>query len=152
MRWVHGSTFSRFLRLLFSRTSRKLLCLRPRECGWACLLKKKKKRAPQLLLRLQISPRCSQTDEEKMALELFCCICCCRYSNESLGEALECAQQRQRRQQKRELLLTLHSAQSERFDAVEFHIRGQVEVLSGILVDLKEKCAESKDCERCFMK
>ena len=34
--------------------------------------------------------------------------------------------------------LTLQSAQNERPDVVEFHIRGQVEVLSGVLVNLVE--------------
>lgn len=34
--------------------------------------------------------------------------------------------------------LTLHSAQNERLDAVEFHVRCQVEVVSGVLVNLKD--------------
>lgn len=38
--------------------------------------------------------------------------------------------------------LTLHSAQDERFNAVEFHIRCQVEVLSGILVNLQDNVCQ----------
>lgn len=41
---------------------------------------------------------------------------------------------------RRELTLTLDSAESERFQTVEFLIGGQVEVLSGFMVDLKQKC------------
>ena len=50
------------------------------------------------------------------------------YSNECLSAGV-CAERAS---------LTLHSAQNEWFDAVKFHIRCQVEVLSGVLVDLKD--------------
>lgn len=65
-----------------------------------------------------------------------------------MSRSTRCSSAQLQQRQKRELLLTRHSAQSERFDAVQFHIGGQVEVLSGVLVDLKDKCTGGKRREQ----